>query len=542
MTTTRASGPSGDGGKAAVMRAQYAAWPYPQVPLLASLPSTHPYELHVDWLWDRAGRGPAPARPRIWIAGCGTFQPYAFAQANPRADIVATDLSEPSLDVARRRCRLHRKANVRFAPVDLDDESTWPDGTFDLIECYGVLMNVADPLATLRGLAAKLNADGVLRMMVYPHWSRQRVFQLQRLAQLLGFEAAQREHPAAFRTFVRRLPTAHPLRYAFNTYADSRNDAGVVDAFLHAGDRGFTGHQLGALLQGAGLVPGHWFHRPWAQPDRMAEALQLGDRAQSSVLAYLDLWQELRTNFVVCAVRQDAPSHAVAAPRVHPAFAGADHALRHRLRLLRLRWHGGKQPSRTGDDDLRLPAKAARALARGEMPTGANVDALLLGGVDHGSKLRPHDAFAGEGAFLAHAHALRVGRLAPNPFYAHLFAAYELAQVQPELGLPDLELQLGHWTPWADPLEERPVAFGLTPYGTHQRFRVNIAEHLQRAPLPIANGYAELRLRGDAAALQAVRRRLLACSEVPAVARDDASLRELSVLLDSYDRLFVTTE
>jgi SAM-dependent methyltransferase len=200
-------------------------------------------------------RGPAPARPRIWIAGCGTFQPYAFAQANPRAEIVATDLSEPSLDVARRRCRLHRQTNVRFAPVDLDDASTWPDGTFDLIECYGVLMNVADPLATLRGLAAKLNPNGVLRLMVYPHWSRQRVFQLQRLAKLLGFDASRREHPAAFRTFVKRLPTAHPLRYAFTTYADSRNDAGVVDAFLHAGDRGFTGHQLGALLQAAGLVP-----------------------------------------------------------------------------------------------------------------------------------------------------------------------------------------------------------------------------------------------------------------------------------------------
>jgi hypothetical protein len=86
------------------------------------------------------------------------------------------------------------------------------------------------------------------------------------------------------------------------------------------------------------------------------------------------------------------------------------------------------------------------------------------------------------------------------------------------------------------------VAFGLTPYGTHQRFRVNLAEHLQRAPLPIANGYAALRLRGDAAALQAVHRRLAACSEVPAIARDEASLRELAVLLDSYDRLFVTTE
>ena len=34
--------------KSTAMRAQYGAWPYPQVPLLASLPSTHPWELHLS--------------------------------------------------------------------------------------------------------------------------------------------------------------------------------------------------------------------------------------------------------------------------------------------------------------------------------------------------------------------------------------------------------------------------------------------------------------------------------------------------------------
>ena len=80
--------------KSQVLRAQYEAWPYPHVPLLASLPSTHPFELNAAWLWDRCGSGPAPAKPRIWIAGCGTFQPYAFAVANPTAEIVATSYGQ----------------------------------------------------------------------------------------------------------------------------------------------------------------------------------------------------------------------------------------------------------------------------------------------------------------------------------------------------------------------------------------------------------------------------------------------------------------
>jgi hypothetical protein len=105
--------------------------------------------------------------------------------------------------------------------------------------------------------------------------------------------------------------------------------------------------------------------------------------------------------------------------------------------------------------------------------------ACLLGGQDHGSQAaRRTKSSPPKPRSSQQAHALRVGRLAPNPLYAHLFAAYELAQRHPELELPDLELQLGRWTPWADPLEERPVTFGLTPYGTHQRFRVNLAEHL----------------------------------------------------------------
>ena len=323
------------------MQAQYGAWPYPQVPLLATLPSTHPFELHTAWLWDRSGSGKAPQNPRIWIAGCGTFQPYAFAVGNPDAEIVATDLSEPSLRIARRRCRLHGKKNVEFAPVDLTRESTWPEGLFDVIECYGVLMNLPDPLATLQRLGQRLTPQGVLRVMVYPRWSRSRIFQIQRIARLLGLTADDRSHPSTLRSVMKALPNNHPLRYAFTTYHDSRNDAGIVDAFLRAGDRGFSAFEFGAMIRSAGLAPAFWFHRPWGQPDAMADKLGFADRTQSFVLNYLDLWQELRTNFTVCLRRDDAPTRQRQPEAPHPLFVG-DGTLRHRLRLSRLRHFGGR--------------------------------------------------------------------------------------------------------------------------------------------------------------------------------------------------------
>ncbi len=540
-TGTRTIGGKANAELCSAIGQQYADWPYPQVPLLASLPSTHPFELHCDWLWDRCGSGPAPKKPRIWIAGCGTFQPYAFAVSNPDAEIVAGDLSEPSLRIAERRCRLHGKKNVEFAPVDLTDESTWPTGQFDVVECYGVLMNLPDPQRVLRALRDRLTARGVLRLMVYPEWSRARVFQIQRVAELLGLHAGDRSHPAALRSLMRSLPRSHPLRYAFLHYQDSKNDAGVVDAFLHAGDRGFTGFQLGELLQRAGLEPAHWFHRPWGQPDRMAERLDLGGRGQGFVLNYLDLWQELRSNYIVCARRDDAPAREAGPERPHPMFARSD-SLRHRLRLARLQTLGGRVPTRTGDGEVVLRPADARALHRGRELERLRRTGLVLGGVDHPPELPAHEPFEREPEFLANARALRVGRRAPNPLYAHIFAAFELASAAPELGLPDLEAQMGRWLTWADPLEDRDVPFGLTPYRTFTRLRQNVTEHLARDPLPTAPDYENVRLRRDGDRLGDLRRRLRRRSDLPARELPDAALRELWVLLCSHDSLFVTLD
>lgn len=528
---------------AKAMRSQYGAWPYPQIPMLAQLPSTHPWELHVAWLWDRCGSGKAPDAPRIWIAGCGTFQPYAFAIANPRAEIIATDISEPSLAIARRRCAWHARKNVQFAPVDLADESTWPDGEFDLIECYGVLMNLPDPAATLRALGTRLTKRGVLRVMVYPHWSRQRIFQVQRVARLLGLTANERHHPAVLRRFMRSLPSNHPLRYAFVSYGDSKNDAGVVDGFLHHGDRGFTGFELGGMLQQAGLEPGYWFHRPWAQPDRSAERLELAGRSQSFVLNYLDLWQELRTNLIVCARRAEAPARIVQEPTTHPMLHASGHSLRHRIRLERLRWFGGSVPTRTGDGQVVLKPQAMRQLQSDRVePLAQQEHPMVLGGRDHQSKLAAHSDFANEAAFLQASQSLRVGARSPNPLYAHLFAAFELAERHPELGLPDLEHQMGRWLPWADPLEKLPIAFGLTPYATYQRLRTNVQQHLSRDDFGIATSYDDVRVRGDSVALQRVRDLLAQHPDLPANNYDDASLRELFILLCTQDRLFVTLD
>lgn len=508
------------------------------------MPSTHPWQLHCDYLWDRCGSGSAPVRPRIWIAGCGTFQPYVFATANPRADIVATDLSHASLAHAQRRCRVHRIRNVSFAPCDLNDSTTWPQGEFDLIECYGVLMNLPDPSATLRALATRLSPRGVLRVMVYPQFSRSRIFQLQRLARLCGLHANDRSHPARFRALVRSLPAAHPLAYAFANYEDSKNDAGIVDGFLHAGDRGFTGLQLGELIEGAGLQPAFWFHRPWAQPERMAEQLGLAHATQSLAMHYLDAWQELRTNFVVCLRRADAPARQRGPERAHPTFASAHGSLRHAVRLQRLRMLGGRVPTRTGDGDIVLRPAHARALAGSASNRSALRDSLLAEGLWLGGPL-PEAQRAAHGAtadLVCAAPNLRIGARAPNPLYAHLFTAFELAERLPELRLPDLETQVARWRPWAAPLESSTIRFGLTPHHTYRQAASAIHEHLAARTLPTADHWDAVRLRHDAARLQQMRAWLADSPAATTQGQTDAELRELWNLVCGYESLFVSLD
>jgi hypothetical protein len=60
--------------------------------------------------------------------------------------------------------------------------------------------------------------------------------------------------------------------------------------------------------------------------------------------------------------------------------------------------------------------------------------------------------------------------------------------------------------------------------------------------LPTAAGWSAVRLRQDERALGTVRNLLAAAPEVPTASLDDASLRELFVLLCSHDQLFLCLE
>jgi SAM-dependent methyltransferase len=111
-----------------------------------------------------------PARPAIWVAGCGTNQAVITALAFPRATVVGSDLSLPSLEMAERGLRDLSLGNLRLRQESLNGVTYREE--FDFIVCTGVIHHNSDPAAALQRIAQALKPGGILELMVYNRYQR----------------------------------------------------------------------------------------------------------------------------------------------------------------------------------------------------------------------------------------------------------------------------------------------------------------------------------------------------------------------------------
>lgn len=232
------------------VRTHYERYPYPHYPLLASLRRCDTYALNLTALWARFnGTLPPPEAQRILIAGCGSFSPYPFSLANPHCPITALDLSDRSLRRARLHCLLHGRTNVTFCRGDLLD-APLTGGPFGLIDAYGVLHHLDDPLAGLRALAERLAPGGVLRLMVYSRYARREEESIRRAFRLLGVA-----DPAAARGMIARAKPGSRLRRFADASDEAAYDNGLADALLHPRVHTFQIGGLLDLVRQSGLEP-----------------------------------------------------------------------------------------------------------------------------------------------------------------------------------------------------------------------------------------------------------------------------------------------
>jgi SAM-dependent methyltransferase len=233
------------------VKAQYEGWPYPAwTRMTVGKPTRLPERI--------AGMDPElgkrlPVEADMLITGCGTGRQAAgVALRYPDAKVTAIDVSEASLDYARRQCAKLGIANVRFIKLDLHDVADLGQ-RFHAVHSAGVLHHLPDPERGLKLLAGVLHPGGVMHIMVYNRYQRLLVIGARKfliddlLQQPVSDDLLRRvrqrflalpEHPAA--SYVLRV-------------RDFATLAGTYDLLLHRHEDPFDLARVERALDRAGL-------------------------------------------------------------------------------------------------------------------------------------------------------------------------------------------------------------------------------------------------------------------------------------------------
>lgn len=292
------------------VQTHYQSYPYPHYPLIASVRRCDTYALNLEALWARFNRSlPPPEAKKILIAGCGAFAPYPWAVANPGVPITALDLSERSLRRARWHTLLHWRRNIDFRCGDLSDPDAI-DGKFGVIDSYGVLHHLEDPLAGLIALERRLVPGGIMRVMLYSRYARREEESIRRAFRLLGVGT-----PREARALLNKARPGSRLAGYLAAADEVATDVGVADALLHPRARTYRTDELLETIKLAGLKPLLFAHHG-AVEDVSEEVCRLRT---------LEKNRQSPGNFVVYLARADesvtaGPSSMI---RLNPCLASA---------------------------------------------------------------------------------------------------------------------------------------------------------------------------------------------------------------------------
>ena len=198
---------------------------------------------------------------RALVAGGGTgdaaimlAQQLANAGA-AQAEVVYLDWSAASRAIAEARAKARGLSNIRFVTGSLLELGSLGLGTFDYIDCCGVLHHLDAPEAGLRALKQALAPRGGMGLMLYGTYGRIGVYHVQALLRALGaHDETPRDRVALARKLLAQLPQTNWLkRNPFVSDHVAEGDAGLHDLLLHARDRAYEVGEIASLTEAAGL-------------------------------------------------------------------------------------------------------------------------------------------------------------------------------------------------------------------------------------------------------------------------------------------------
>ena len=214
---------------------------------------------------------------RALVAGGGTgdaaiMLAQQLTDAGGPSEVLYLDLSTASRAVAEARAAERGLKNITFHTGSLLDLSAF--GTFDYIDCCGVLHHLADPQQGFASLAGALEPDGGLGLMVYGALGRTGVYDAQDMLRMLtGPADGGAGKVAAARKLLDTLPPTNRLARNSQVTDHLSSDADLYDLLLHSRDRAYRVPELAAEIETAGLRIASFI-----EPGRYDPALYLRDR------------------------------------------------------------------------------------------------------------------------------------------------------------------------------------------------------------------------------------------------------------------------
>jgi SAM-dependent methyltransferase len=397
------------------VRAQYEAYPYPERDpaderkrLITGSPS---HVLEIDHFVYQGARD--WSRPlRVLVAGGGTGDgliqvAQQMADAGRAAEITYLDLSEAARRVAEARAKVRGLWGIRFVTGSLMEAAEL--GTFDYIDCCGVLHHLPDPATGFRALLAALAPGGGMGFMVYAPYGRSGVYPLQEAFGALFEGQPPEARLKAARRLVAALPEGHPFRCNPNLNDHRDSDAGFYDLLLHSQDRAFDVAALLAMLEETGWALSGFAMPALYDPGRITEMpAHLGPVARMALAEKLTGTIKTHVGFAVRGSEARGPAKG-AKPGLVPHLKGLRAA-----DLARAVAQGQRPVLRMGGIEARpdLPRGAAPLIAAvdgrrtlAEIGRQAGIDAIALAAL-----WAPVERQLGDHGLLLYSAILRHGR------------------------------------------------------------------------------------------------------------------------------------
>ncbi len=239
-------------GLSSEIQHQYESFPYPrwqtidiadQAISLKAMLGQHLPHFHIDKLTD------APVS--TLFAGCGTGkQVVQMAQSIEMANIVAVDLSTPSLAHAKRKAIEHGLRDIQFGQADILKVKDIED-RFDFIVCTGVLHHMQDPALALKALTKVAKPNAVFFLALYSERARKHVLAARHHIETNDIPDTL-QGIRKFRRDIHALSNDHVLKHISGS-REFYSASGLHDLAFNRHELRFTPLQLEALLADCGL-------------------------------------------------------------------------------------------------------------------------------------------------------------------------------------------------------------------------------------------------------------------------------------------------